>query len=200
MTLPGLRTTHDWSADVDVAHVESIRRDAERLGSGGATHLVLEVIEYALDEAREGATSEVQVVLHADGSVAVVDDGRGTDTRLDANGVPMVKPVMATRDLRFFGQGDAPVLPDGRARHGMSVVTSLSSWLVHTNRRAPGGWSRRYENGLPAGAPATVEPDGSTGTSVRFLPDPSLVDPVIDLALLREAVAAAPVPVVLSEA
>ena len=154
MTLPGLRTTHDWSADVDVAHVESIRRDAVRLGSGGATHLVLEVIEYALDEAREGATTRVHVVLHADGSVEVADDGRGTDTRLDPQGVPVVKPVMATRDLRFFGQDDAPLLPHGRVRHGMSVVTSLSSWLVHTNRRAAGAWTRRYENGLPAGAPA----------------------------------------------
>ena len=200
MTLPGLRTTHDWSAEVDVSHVEAIRRDAARPGAGGATHLVLEVVEYALDEAREGSTTRVDVVRHGDGSIEVVDDGRGTDTRLDVHGVPVVKPVMATRDLRFFGRADAPLLSDGLVRHGMSVVTSLSSWLVHTNRRAEGGWRRRYEHGLPAGAPESTHPDGSTGTSVRFLLDPSLVDPEIDLAALRAASHAAPVPVVFSEA
>lgn len=200
MTIPGLRTTHDWSADVDVSHVEAIRTDASRLGASGATHLVLEVVEYALDEAREGATTCVDVVRHGDGSIEVLDDGRGTDTRFDVHGVPMVKPVMATRDLRFFGRADAPVLPDGLVRHGMSVVTSLSSWLVHANRRAEGGWRRRYENGLPSGAPESTAPDGSTGTSVRFLLDPSLVDPEIDLAALHAAFHAAPVPVAFSEA
>ncbi|RYJ00941.1 MAG: ATP-binding protein, partial [Actinomycetales bacterium] len=96
MTIPGLRTTHDWSADVEVAHVEAVRGDAAHLSAGGATHLVLEVVEYALDEAREGATTRVDVVRHGDGSIEVVDDGRGTDTRLDVHGIPMVKPVMAT--------------------------------------------------------------------------------------------------------
>ena len=88
------------------------------------------MVEYALDEAREGATTRVDVVLRADGSVEVRDDGRGTDTRLDAAGVPVVKPVMATRDLRFFDVPSAPVLGDGAPRSGISVVCALSAMLL----------------------------------------------------------------------
>jgi DNA gyrase subunit B len=44
-------TTHDWSRDVDVAHLERIRHDPARFAPGGVTHLVLEVLAYAADEA-----------------------------------------------------------------------------------------------------------------------------------------------------
>ncbi len=196
--LPGLRTTHDWSAEADQSHVQAVRRDRSRFAAGGGTHLVLEVVEYALDEAREGATTRVDVVLRPDGSVEVRDDGRGTDTRLDAAGVPVVKPVMATRDLRFFDVPSAPALGDGVPRSGISVVCALSAWLVHRNRRADGAWERRYEDGLPAGAPIVVTPDGSTGTSVRFRPDERLVDPTVDVARLRRLTRDATVPVVVS--
>lgn len=198
--LPGLRTSHDWSSQVDVSHVESIRDAAVTSAAVDVVHLVLEVLAYALDEAREGTTSLVDVVLHPDDSIEVVDDGRGTDTRRDADGVPVVKPVMATRDLRFFDAAEPPELPDGLPRRGMSVVTALSAWLVHENRRVEGGWSCRYEHGLPVGPPIMLsdDPDGRTGTSVRFRPDPSLVAGTVDVDALRDLCADAPVPVVLS--
>lgn len=60
------------------------------------------------------------------------------------------KPVMATKDLRFFDHPGAQLLPDGQPRRGMSVVAALSEWLVHTNRRAGGAWTQRYEHGVPA--------------------------------------------------
>lgn len=92
------------------------------------------------------------------------------------------------------------MLDDGLPRRGMSTVTSLCAWLVHENRRAEGGWSRRYEHGLPAGPPvvATPDPGTGTGTSVRFLPDPTLVTGTLDVAGATALVAAAPVEVVVS--
>ncbi|GAA5016843.1 hypothetical protein GCM10023258_02740 [Terrabacter aeriphilus] len=167
--------THDWSGDVDEQHLAQIRSEADAFAAGGPLHLVLEVLAYPVDEAVEGSSTHVRVVLHADGSVSVADDGRGTETRVDADGVARVKPVMATRDLRFFGRGDAPLLPDGRPRSGISVVAALSTWLVHTNRRAEGGWSRRFEHGIPAGPLDLLPAAPASGTVVHFLPDPSLV-------------------------
>lgn len=148
------------------------------------------MLAYALDEAAEGATRSIEIVVHADCSFSVVDEGRGTDTRRDADGTWVVKPVMATRDLRFFDVPDAPLLPDGFPRSGMSVVAALSSWLVHTNVRAEGAWSARYEHGLPVGRPCTISGDGARGTSVRFRPDPDIFgDEVIDLERLRDLLA-----------
>jgi len=114
------------------------------------------------------------VTLHTDGSVSVKDDGRGTDTRVDAHGQVVKKPVMATKDLRFFDLPEAERLPDGHPRRGMSVVAALSEWLIHTNRRRNGSWTQRYEHGVPVTDLEPVGADGTTGTCVHFLPDGAL--------------------------
>lgn len=133
-------------------------------------HLLLEVIAYADDEAEAlGRQGSCRITLHGDGSVSVADDGRGTETRVDEDGVPMRKPVMATKDLRFFDGAPVAYLPDGAPRRGMSVVAALSERLVHTNRRRDGAWTQRYENGIPDRARCRTR-DGTTGTTVRFMP------------------------------
>lgn len=169
-------TTHDWAASVDHTHLDSIRRAPELYAPGGLLHLVLEVVAYANDEAealrRPGACS---VTLHSDGSVSVDDDGRGTDTRQDGNGGMVKKPVMATKDLRFFDGEHQVLLPDGRLRRGMSVVSALSTWLVHTNRRHNGAWTQRYDHGVPTSGLEPIQPTPATGTGVRFLVDRDLV-------------------------
>ncbi len=184
-----LVTTHDWSTPVDVAHVMQIRHEATAWSAGGPAHLVLEVLAYAVDEAAEGSTASIEVRLQADGSVLVVDDGRGTDSRRDERGAWLVKPIMATRDLRFFEVPTAPVLTDGLRRNGMSVVAALSSWLVHTNERTDGAWTARYERGLPVGPPVSIPTDGRQGTSVHFMPDPQVFgEKPVDAEMLTTAV------------
>jgi DNA gyrase subunit B len=81
---------------------------------------------------------------------------------------------MSSKDLRFFDGAPAAHLPDGAPRRGMSVVAALSEWLVHTNRRRNGAWTQRYENGVPVTDLTAVPGDGTTGTTVRFLPSPAL--------------------------
>lgn len=167
-------TTHDWSTTVDHDHLAAIRREPARYSPGGALHLLLEVMAYADDEAAHaGRRGVCTVTLHGDGSISVADDGRGTDTRLDEHGNPIRKPVMATRDLRFFDDPHAPALPDGAARRGMSVVAALSEWLVHTNRRSGSAWTQRYEGGVPVTDLVAIDDDGTTGTTVRFWPSPA---------------------------
>ena len=187
--------THDWASAVDLAHLDDIRRRAAELAPGGALHLLLEVLAYPAEEAADRGGGRCRVTLHADGSVEVADDGRGTQTRVAAAGRAVRKPVMSTRDLRFFDAPDAPLLPDGHRRRGMSVVAALSTWLVHRNRRLEGAWVQRYEQGVPVGDLDPVERDGTTGTTVHFLPAPGLDGLPHDAAERVRTLAAGPMTV-----
>ncbi|POX57312.1 ATP-binding protein [Streptomyces sp. Ru71] len=166
-----VNTTHDWSGAVDLDHLASIRQAPEEFAPGGPWHLLLEVLAYAADEASCRGGGRCLVTFWPDGSLSVADDGRGTDTREDEHGRIVKKPIMASKDLRFFDHPEAERLPDGRPRRGMSVVAALSEWLVHTNRRVDGAWTQRYEYGVPVTDLEPVEADGTTGTLVHFRPD-----------------------------
>jgi DNA gyrase subunit B len=144
---PWANTTHDWAVAVDRDHLDAIRAESGTYAPGGMLHLVLEVLAYADDEAEAlGRRGKASVTVHADGSVSVADDGRGTDTRLDAGGNLIKKPVVATKDLRFFDDDHDVTLPDGAPRRGMSVVAALSHWLTHTNRRQNGAWTQQIRS------------------------------------------------------
>ncbi|MQA03734.1 MAG: ATP-binding protein [Streptosporangiales bacterium] len=182
-------TTHDWTRELDAGHLAQIRAAPASYAPGGVVHLVLEVLAYAADEAAATGSGRAVVRLHADGSVAVTDHGRGTDTRTDDQGRTVKKPVLATKDLRFFDRADPVLLPDGRPRRGLSVVAALSTWLVHTNRHADGAWTQRYEHGLPVTDLAAVDGGEPTGTTVHFLPDTSLVASGVSVPPLRRLVA-----------
>lgn len=164
-------TTHDWAREVDVEHLAQIRGEPAVLAPSGALHLLLEVLAYPSDEAESNGAGRCVVTLRADGSVSVADNGRGTDTRVDGRGRTVKKPVMATKDLRFFDSPGTALLPDGHPRRGMSVVAALSEWLVHTNRRPNGSWTQRYEHGIPITNLTPIPDDGTTGTTVHFFPD-----------------------------
>ena len=168
--IPGHETTHDWASQVDVDHLERIREAPAQFAAGGVGHLILEVAAYAAEEAAANGGGRCSITLHADGSVTVSDDGRGTATVVDRRGRVVKKPVMTSKDLRFFDAPDAPCLPDGHPRRGISVVAALSEWLVHTNRRDNGSWTQRYEHARPVTDLVPIAADGSTGTAVHFRP------------------------------
>lgn len=192
MMTPGregwINTTHDWAANVDHVHLANIRNDPDTQAPGGLLHLVLEVVAYANDEAQAlGRPGKCLVILHSDGSVSVADDGRGTDTRLRANGEMIKKPIMATKDLRFFDNRYHVLLPDGAPRRGISVVSALSQWLTHTNRRQDGAWTQRYEHGVPTSDLEPIQPTHRTGTTVQFLVNHDLVAAAATTDDIREA-------------
>jgi topoisomerase IV subunit B len=169
-----VNTTHDWAGSVDQDHLEQIRSSPAWYAPGGLVHLVLEVIAYPEDEAESaGQRGTCTVTLHADGSIAIEDNGRGTDTRVDEHGQLIKKPIMATQDLRFFANPATSLLPDANSRRGMSVVAALSDWLIHTNRRLNGSWTQRYEHGLPVTDLDPVAATPTTGTTVHFHPNPA---------------------------
>lgn len=142
----------------------------------GSSRTGKEVLAYAAEEAEDrGQRGSCSVTIHANGSISVADDGRGTDTRRDEDGVPIKKPVIATKDLRFFDAPDPVCLPDGQPRRGMSVVAALSRWLIHTNRRQDGAWTQRYKFGIPCSDLVSIPPAAATGTTIQFLVDQDIL-------------------------
>lgn len=160
--------THNWAEGVDLEHLAGVREHADEFAPGGLLHLLFEVLAYAADEAECNSGGRATVTFEQGGSARVADDGRGTDTRRGDDGRFVRKPVMATRDLRFFDEPGAKLLPDGHPRRGMSVVAALSEWLLHENRRPDGAWQQRYERGVPVTDLEPLPSDGTTGTAVHF--------------------------------
>jgi|SRR5579884_817268 topoisomerase-4 subunit B len=70
---------------------------------------------------------------------------------------------------------EAMLLPDRHPQRGMSVVPALTGWLVHTNRRCNGSWTHCYQHGIPVTDLTSIPDDGTTGTTLRFMPDSALV-------------------------
>ena len=166
-------TTHDWAIAVDASHLARIRQDPATFAPGDVQHLVLEVVAYVADEAEASSGGQCVITFHRDGSVSVSDDGRGTDIHRDDGGHVTRKPIMATKDLRFFDSPDAQMLPE---------------WLVHTNHRRDGAWTQRYEHGIPVTGLLPIPGRSATRTTVHFRPDQtaltSSAHPVIDTAQL----------------
>ncbi|MFT3889320.1 MAG: hypothetical protein QM713_14325 [Arachnia sp.] len=157
--------THVWADVVDLEHLAEIR---ERSADLSLEHLVMEVLAYADDEAKERGIPGTVTVTIDNEQVSVDDDGRGTETRRTADGVVVRKPVMSTRDVRFYGQDSAPTLPDGLPRRGMSTVAALTEALVHENHRLEGSWTQRYRFGVPDERLQEIPYRGHTGTVVTF--------------------------------
>jgi len=156
-------------------------------GVGALHHLVYEVVDNSIDEAMAGYASLVQVTIQADGSVRVVDDGRGIpvdpvkNDDPNLNGKSAVEVVMTKLHAggKFGQEGSAYKVSGGLHGVGVSCVNALSSLLevevyregrVHTM-----GFSRGHVT-EPMHEVGKV-PESSTrttGTSVTFVPDPEI--------------------------
>ena len=145
-------------------------------GPEGVFHLVREIVDNSVDEAMAGFASTVDIHIHADGSVTVIDDGRGipVDTH-DKTGKSALETVMTTLHAggKFGGKGYQ--VSGGLHGVGASVVNALSEWTVVEVRRDGYVYSQRFERGITINEMSRRPQNSSdlegNGTMVTWLPD-----------------------------
>ncbi|MGC5627822.1 DNA topoisomerase (ATP-hydrolyzing) subunit B [Georgenia sp. Z1344] len=148
-------------------------------GPRGLHHLVYEVVDNSVDEALAGYAGEISVTLGGDGSVTVVDDGRGIPIDLHpTEGKPAVEVVLTVLHAggKFGGGGYA--VSGGLHGVGVSVVNALSHRLEVEVRREGHVWRMSFVDGVPTGPLEKGEETTATGTTVRYWPNADIFETV----------------------
>jgi DNA gyrase subunit B len=158
-------------------------------GTRGLHHLVYEVVDNSVDEALAGRASRVDVTIHPDNSVTVVDDGAGIPVGImEKEGRPAVEVVLTVLHAGGkFGDGGGYKVSGGLHGVGVSVVNALSESLWVEVRREGHVWRQEYERGAPKADLAKGEATTDTGTTISFLPDAEIFESLdFDFSILEQ--------------
>ncbi|MCH1610953.1 MAG: DNA topoisomerase IV subunit B [Luminiphilus sp.] len=142
-------------------------------------HLAQEVIDNSVDEALAGHCSQIDVTLHADGGLSVVDDGRGMPVDLHPEQkLPGVEVILSTLHAGGKFSDKSYQFSGGLHGVGVSVVNALSVLLEVTIRRDGNVHSMAFSGGEKTADLAVIGSCGkrNTGTGIRFKPDPIYFD------------------------
>lgn len=142
-------------------------------------HLAQEVIDNSVDEALGGHADKIDVTLHGDGAISIVDNGRGMPVDMHpVQNKPGVEVILSTLHAGGKFSDKNYQFSGGLHGVGVSVVNALSTRLEVTIRREGEVYEMAFENGEKASDLKVVDTCGkrNTGTGIRFIPDPQYFD------------------------
>ena len=146
----------------------------------GLHHLVWEIVDNAIDEALAGFCSHIEIAIHEDNSITVVDNGRGIPVGVHPKtGISTVETVYTVLHAGGKFGGGGYKVSGGLHGVGASVVNALSSWVEVTVKREGKIFECKFENGGKTKQKLTeigTCSQDETGTTVTFKPDPEIFD------------------------
>lgn len=146
-------------------------------GEDGLHHLVYEIVDNSVDEALAGYCQNIEVVIHVDNSITVIDDGRGipVDTHPDDPKKRSAAEIVMT-ELHAGGKFSDSAYKVAGGLHGVgaSVVNFLSEWLRLEVRRDGHVYEQEFERGFATGPLQQTGKTKNHGTKTTFKPDPEI--------------------------
>ncbi len=154
----------------------------------GLHHLVYEIVDNSIDEALAGYCSHIEVYIHKDNSITVVDDGRGMPIGMNEKlGKSTVEVIMTVLHAGGKFGGGGYKVSGGLHGVGASVVNALSETCVVEIRRNNTVYTQKFAYGNPIGGLEIAGVSDHTGTKTTFLPDKTIFDEVeFDFEILSD--------------
>lgn len=143
-------------------------------GRKGLHQMFREVVDNSVDEALAGYCNKIDVVLYADGSISLEDNGRGIPVDVHKKmGVSTLQVVMTVLHAggKFGGEGTGYKVSGGLHGVGVSCTNALSEWLIATVKRDGKTYQQRYERGIPVDEVKVIGKSTGTGTTIHWKPD-----------------------------